>query len=484
MGPQFSIKAMLAAFSAANKRTFAHDRTKSVGGSDVGQCLRKTWFNKHVATHGFQCDEGFEQSSGATDRGSVYEDEVWAPALRAHRPAGSKLLFAGENQETLHKGLLSATPDGLFINLNRDCLFEQFGIADIGPQSITIDPDTGEITDISPYGCLVAECKTIDPRVNLKGEEKAEHGFQVNVQCGLIRAGTKYRPNFGVITYTNASFLDDVKEFLITYDPAVFAAAEARAALVMSEKDPSRIQPEGKWSKHAKECKYCSYTEACAAVSIRSIPGMPANKEDAAPVLTAEQEATLDHLARQVATQADAEDLAERGKKIAQQKVRDYLREIGTNRASLSTFTKISWAAQSGRTNYDMDAVADFVAKAGGDMADFEKPIASFDRLNVTVYSADEVADKLAAEAAETAAREQREQERAEKAAAKESERLAKEEAKAEKARIKAEDDAFLASLTPAERKAEKTERARLKTLTEAADLIGQRDAEAISAGL
>ena len=95
MGNPFSIKDMLTAFSAANKRTFAHDRTKSVGGSDVGQCIRKTWLGKHIATHGFTPDEDFVQSSGATDRGSVYENEVWAPALKAHRPEGAKLLFAG-----------------------------------------------------------------------------------------------------------------------------------------------------------------------------------------------------------------------------------------------------------------------------------------------------------------------------------------------------------------------------------------------------
>lgn len=457
MGNPFSIKDMLTAFSAANKRTFAHDRTKSVGGSDVGQCIRKTWLGKHIATHGFTPDEDFVQSSGATDRGSVYENEVWAPALKAHRPEGAKLLFAGDRQETLHDGFLSATPDGLFVNLDRACLSER-GIPDIGAQV-----DDGA----ESFGCLVVECKTIDPRVNLKGAPKPEHAFQCQVQMGLIRSRTRYRPRFAIISYTDASFLDQVQEFVVAWDPAIYRAAQERADAIMTETDVTRLHPEGKWSPHARECEHCSFKTACADISISVIPA----RTEAEPVLSPEHDEQIEFLARQIATQTEAADLADRGKKIAQQRLRDLLREAGVSRATTSSLSKISWSPQAGRKIYDMDAIEAVLVEKGVELADFEKNGASFDRLSVTVYSADEIADKRAAEAAEQAAREDRERERAEKAAARAEEDAAKQRDREEKAaakeaerQAKAAEKARLEAMSPAERKAEK---ARLKGLAE-----------------
>ena len=45
--PTISIKSMLDAHVAANGKTWEHDRDLTVGASEVGQCLRKTWFAKN-----------------------------------------------------------------------------------------------------------------------------------------------------------------------------------------------------------------------------------------------------------------------------------------------------------------------------------------------------------------------------------------------------------------------------------------------------
>lgn len=420
----FSIKRMLAEFSATNKRQFAHDRSKSVGGSEVGQCLRKTWLTKKGHAAGFEPDADFEQSSGATDRGTVYENEIWAPAMKAHRPVGSKLLFAGDQQETLRDGDLTVTPDGLFVNLPRDCL-AHLGIPDIGGQYGRDDDE---------FGCLAVECKTIDPRVNLRGKPKAENEFQVKAQLGAIRAATRLRPNFGIISYTNASFMDDVQEFVVPFDAAIYDVAKKRAALIFATCDPKKLAPEGKLYG-SNDCDYCAFKSACNQITLGSIPAEPVEPDLAA--LPVDLDARFEDLARQVATQQEAQDLAERGKKLAQQAIKDLLREAGRPRVTTAMLSKISWAPQAGRKSYDMEALGAACEKAGIDLSDFESIGASFDRLNVVVYSPDEVADKRAAEAAETAARADRERERAEKAAAKEAERLEKERVKAEKAAAK-----------------------------------------------
>ena len=469
MSVEFSIKSMLAAFSAANKRQFAHDRSLSVGGSEVGQCLRKTWLTKKGEAHGFERDDDASQSSGATDRGSVYEAEVWAPALHHHRPAGSKLLFAGDFQETLHDGLLSVTPDGLFVNLPRDCL-AHLGISDIGGQFGNDDDD---------FGCLTAECKTKDPRVNLRGKPKAENEFQVHSQIGAIRAKTKYRPLFGVISYTNASFFDDVEEFAIGFDPAIYEAAKKRAAVVFDTYDPARLSPEGK-IYGANDCNFCAFKTACAQISCGAIPPEPA----IIPKLSPDIDARVEDLARQVATMRDAEEEASRGKNLASEQLKILLRDLQLPRVQTGMLSKVSWSAQSGRKSYNMDRLREDLTAKGIDIADYETTGAAFDRLNVTVYTADEVADKKEAEAAKAAARADLERERAEKAAEKEAERIAKEAAKAEKARLKAEDDAYLASLSPADRKQVKADRAKEKTLAEAGGLVSEREAEALAAGL
>src|SRR4029077_15119299 len=131
-----------------------HDRSNTVGASEIGQCIRKTWFSKHD----IQRDEGYIDRYGVRLRGTLIENHYWVPAMQA---AGA--LYTGQFQKTVMDGYLSATPDGIMPDLKRECL-THLGVPDIGPSR-----------------CIALETKSIDPRVNLT-EAKSEHVFQTHVQ--------------------------------------------------------------------------------------------------------------------------------------------------------------------------------------------------------------------------------------------------------------------------------------------------------------
>jgi hypothetical protein len=207
------ITEVLAAYAETTARLF-EGRENTVGASEVGQCARKIYFAKNSGDHvyGADADEDFAEAWGAALRGRLFEDHLWVPALRARY--GAKLLYAGEDQCTFASGFLSATPDGLLIDQPRDAL-AGLGIADVGGD-----------------GSVVVEAKTIDPRARLDGP-KPEHVFQAIAQIGLIRELTPHRPEWAGISYANASFLDDIVEFVVRFDPAVFQNAKARATAIM-----------------------------------------------------------------------------------------------------------------------------------------------------------------------------------------------------------------------------------------------------------
>jgi len=80
---------------------------------------------------------------------------------------------------------------------------------------------------------------------------KLEHVYQAQVQLGMVRAKTKYKPEYAVIAYTNASFFDDVVEFVVRYDSEIFIDAQKRAARIMTahraEETPATTATDRKW---------------------------------------------------------------------------------------------------------------------------------------------------------------------------------------------------------------------------------------------
>jgi hypothetical protein len=226
------IREALDAYARASARKF-EDRHQTVGASEVDQCARRVYWTKMDGdpVYGVARNPDYVDGWGAARRGATFEDHFWVPAMRAR--FGEQLLYAGDQQQTLVSEFLSATPDGLLIDLPRDAL-AGLGIADIG---------SGE---------LVLECKTADPRTSLQ-QAKPEHVFQVQVQLGLLRELTPHRPNFALISYVDASFWDNVIEFAIAFDATIYATAKERARNIMLARSAAG----------GSECKFCPYTVVC-----------------------------------------------------------------------------------------------------------------------------------------------------------------------------------------------------------------------------
>jgi hypothetical protein len=235
------IREVLDAYARSTPRRF-EDRHQTVGASEVGQCARRVYWSKMESdpVYGVARDPGYVEAWGAARRGATFEDHFWVPAMRAY--FGKRLLYAGKQQRTLVSEFLSATPDGLLVDLPHDALMP-LGVGDIEP------------------GELVVECKTADPRSRLAAP-KPEHLFQAQVQIGLLRECTKHRPGYALISYADASFWDNVIEFVVPFDPGVFATAKRRAREIMLARTGEELRPEGVIAG-GSECKYCPFTRAC-----------------------------------------------------------------------------------------------------------------------------------------------------------------------------------------------------------------------------
>lgn len=328
-----------------------NERRATVGASEIGACARKVFYAKH----GGERDPEHVDGWGATLRGSTFETHVWVPALRAR--FGDRLLYAGERQQTLVLGSLSATPDGLLIGLPRDAL-AAYGIPDLG--------ENGE---------LVIEGKTLDPRVQLDGP-RHEHVFQAQTQLGLLRELTDHRPQFALISYANASFWDDVAEFIVAFDPAVFAAAKARATRVMAATAASELPPEG-WIAGGKECERCPFTRACG-VARRTMP--PVSSAVADPQFVTE----IHDLALAYKEHQGEADTATAKLREAQHEIRARLRDKGLRQVAGDDFS-VTWSPVKGRQGIDVKALGAAATAAGVDVKKFETTGEPSDRLDVRV---------------------------------------------------------------------------------------------------
>jgi len=251
------IKEALNAFALSAAKVWGYDRSNTVGASEIGGCARKAFYekNRKIKTgvkfranrtsreniKRYEPDQDYVDGWGARMRGNLIENHLWVPALK--KRFKKNLIMAGKDQKSLFKGFLSATPDGLVINQPRDTL-KAFGIADIGEGR-----------------CFVVEGKSIDPRVPL-AEAKSENVYQVHCQLGLIRECTKYRPEYALISYIDASFHDSVTEFVIKFNPHIYKRAKIRATEIKTAKSPMELKPEG-WIAGGKECEYCAFLGPC-----------------------------------------------------------------------------------------------------------------------------------------------------------------------------------------------------------------------------
>jgi hypothetical protein len=333
--------------SSTMDKVFLMDRTKTIGASEIGQCARRMYW---VKTEGQQ-DANYKNGWGARIRGKVMEDKFWLPAMR--RRFRKNLLLAGDKQATVHDRYLSATPDGLLVDQPRD-LLASLGVPDIGPSR-----------------CIMVEGKTIDPRVNLT-EAKHENMLQTQVQMGLIRELTKYKPDYALISYIDASFWDDVDEYPIKFDQHTYDQMHARAVKIKTATSATELKPEG-WIAGGKECEHCPFTKPCGVVR-RSLP----ERELAAdPQFSAEMtDLCLEH--EQI--KADMAEL-EIEFNTKKDEIKNRLREKGVRKIP----GIVTWSPVKGRTLVDMPAFKAAAANAGVDITDYESTGEPGDMLTVRI---------------------------------------------------------------------------------------------------
>lgn len=333
--------------SPSMQTMFLVDRNRTIGASEIGQCARRMYW---VKTQG-QADTSYVDNWGAKMRGKIMEQKFWVPAMV--RRFRNKLLLAGNKQTQIHDQLLSCTPDGLLVDMPRDCL-AHMGVPDIGPSR-----------------CLVVECKTIDPRVNLT-EAKQENMLQTQVQLGLIRELTRYKPEYALISYMDASFWDDVDEFPIKFDAALYQRMHDRAVKIKTASSPSELKPEG-WIAGGKECEHCPFVGPCGIVR-RSVPEREALDD---PQFAAEM---LDMCREHEVLKKELDTItAELNEKKDQIKTR--LREKGVRKLP----GIVTWSGVKGKSSTDNAALKQAAIAAGIDVEQFQNTGEPSDMLLVRI---------------------------------------------------------------------------------------------------
>lgn len=329
----FSVKDAIHKYAESKERQWTHDRSATVGASEIGQCARKIFFSKKNTPR----DPDYVDSWGARLRGNVIENEYWLPALRATLPEGARLLFAGEEQQTLVSGYLSATTDGLMVW-----------------------PDSR---------CINLDNKSIDPRAHLQ-KEKPEHAFQVQAQMGLIREKTEYKPDVSIISYIDASFWDKVTEFVVPFNERIYANAHVRAERIMTERDPLGLPPEGKMAG-GDECKYCAWASHCAAVTVAGVPtGDGSDELDDAAV------GMLNRMCDEIVVRRENLEIEQRIYAEQIERIKIFLRDHKIRRYKGDGWS-VSYSAISGKATLDYAAVE----AAGIDLTPYYKTGKTSERL-------------------------------------------------------------------------------------------------------
>ena len=362
------IDAMFERYMAGNQKTWAHDRSKSVGASEVFSCMRQLFFKKRGKAFGYKPDDDYTERWGATERGNIIEQAFVAPALTSQCPEGVTLHYAGADQITLIKGKSSATPDGLFHGLPRAPLRIRAG---------------GRVIEIADFDgdCLGLEIKSIDPRAHLD-EERAKHRGQSQVGMGLVREETEYKPTHWLILYFDASWLDNIKPFLVAWDESVYKAAKLRAPAIWQHDSPLDFVAEGKISG---ECDTCPFRQACGEAVLSEWATTDKKEKDAPEVI----EALTEPVEVFLAAKADLDE-ATKAVEAAKQVLKDSLVAQGARKVRSDAWS-ISWTTQKGRETVDYKTA---FAENGIDPDKYTKRAQGFDVLRVTPRDQNEGKDE------------------------------------------------------------------------------------------
>lgn len=286
--------------------------------------------------------------------------EDWAvPSMQQSlKDSGIELIWATDDgQETLVDitNYQSATPDGLFTSRE---VFE-------------VEEESGSKRFTK---CLYNELKSIDPRAfdNLR-EPKFQHRMQVQQGMDLVRRTTDYFPTHAVITYINASFVNQIKSWVIPFDELVAHGLRARSASVFTQFSLDKLpEPEGKL-EGGKECTYCAYKTLCLDTEVSSIPSAEGSNFSAA---------ITERLKEKVIARHNLNDEAKaktREVKQLEQDIKEILKEAESKKIS-ADWGSVSMYSQKAPMRYDVNKFKE----AGLDHRDFQTQGDYSPRLSIT----------------------------------------------------------------------------------------------------
>lgn len=354
-----NIDKMFDEYIASTQKTWAHDRSKTIGASEVFSCMRQNFFKKRGAEFNIKPDADFRESWGATRRGDMIENHHVVPALKFGMPEELTLSYVGDDQVTLVAGKNSSTPDGFLTGLPKG-----------GNIRIVAGGHTIEIINLQTR-CLGLEFKSIDPRARLE-EERAKHFGQCQVGMGMVRDKTKWKPEHWLILYVDASFLDHMTPFLITWEPDVWEAAKARAPAIWQYDSALAFQAEGKITG---ECEHCPFTQACGEATISEIMRTRNVACDDPGIVEALRPYANDYFAKKAAfefAKADFDD--------AKDAVKGKMSELGERKVKSPDFSA-TWSFQDGNKRYDTKRMAE---EHNIDLTEYMIEGAPFDKLTVS----------------------------------------------------------------------------------------------------
>lgn len=355
-------------FVASHQKTWKYNRNEMVGASECFGCIRKTWFGKRGGEFGFEVDPDYEENWGAMRRGDIMENHLIVPAIRQglHR-RGLDLIMEGDDQETIRDGYNSATLDGLIVpidpklggKLPKDFL-EYYGFDG------DLDADS-----------VVLEMKSFDPRIEIK-QAKAIHHGQTQMQMGLVRDTTDYKPEYAIVIYVNASWYDDIRPFLVAFDEQEYLIGRERNEKVFEVDDPALFAAEGKLDG---DCKYCKFRNACGIVSTGRVPETRAALKKSE--IDQQDPDLIDEMGQLVAQQARLKKIEKDNEaELAEvnEGIRQALMKAGTSRAVGENW-KVYYSSQAGAKRLSTK----LIEEAGLNPDDFKEQGAGFEKLTVTV---------------------------------------------------------------------------------------------------
>lgn len=335
---------------------FEHDRSLTVGASEIEKCARATAYKKAQT----QYDDGYVESLGYAHRGNILEDSWFAPLATAwYAGMGAKLLHAGQKDQisiVAEEANASATPDGIAVKVPANALRDLKG------------------GDAFKGGELLNEFKSIDPNVNVTRLPRPWHAGQVNYGAGLVRAATDYRPTHALLWYGNCSDVTKINRFVIPFSKAKFKQQLERAALIMkARKKPEQLAPEGKING-GKECENCPFSMRClgfAAWVPKSERKLQARDKRRVSKLVSEIEAEKAKVAQ-----------AEQARREKEAKLKVTLTEIGTKSAELGK-VRVNWRQTDGQERWDTKKMLRVLKRDGYSEKDFRVKTKPGERLDI-----------------------------------------------------------------------------------------------------